>query len=52
MSWQQWVLVVWLALESVLTICKVGKPRPLWTPGAAAFQVMVFAAFIALVVTA
>lgn len=51
MSWQQWVLIAYLALGAVLAVARVGKPRPPIDSEVAAIAVVVCALLIGLVVS-
>lgn len=51
MSWQHWIVVAWLALNSLAIIGYTGRPRPPVTPGAAVFAVIINASLAFLIAT-
>lgn len=52
MSWQQWFLAGFFALNILVTIGYIGQERKPLTPGAAVFVTLFNVGLIALVVTA
>lgn len=52
MSWQQWVLVAWLAWIPLLNIWLIGKPREPITPENALWIVVIYAGLLACAITA
>lgn len=52
MSWQQWVLASFFALNAVLGVAFIGRKRDVITPGSAVAMIFINAALILMVVTA
>ena len=50
MHWMLWIVVGWLALNALVMVSNVGKPRAPIAPGQAAGSLVVVGAAIALIV--
>lgn len=50
MTWQLWIVIAFIALNSFAVILSIGRPRVPITPGVAAYIIAINAATVALIV--